>query len=109
MSNEEAMKEAAGEVPPEYRARVDKLMALDAEVISNVVQCSFLAGLQLAMRICRNRAEDIRSQGKMMTMAGNEADNCAGIIRLTQVEIGAGRMARPKFSKEELEEMDRIS
>jgi hypothetical protein len=35
--------------------------------------------------------------------------NCAAMIRFVQVEIGAGRMARPKFTKEELDEMDRIA
>ncbi len=109
MSNEDAMKEAASKLDPDYQARADKLIDSDPEALANIVQCAFLAGMQLSIRICRNRANDIRTAGKIMTMAGNEADNCAGIIRITQVEIGAGRMARPAFSKEELEEMDRIS
>jgi hypothetical protein len=96
------------EMPPELKDRLDTLAAIDMEAVSNLVQCAFLAGMQLAIRICRNRAADIREAGKIMTMAGNEADNCAGIIRIVQVEIGSGRSPRPKFTKEELEEMDRI-
>jgi hypothetical protein len=93
----------------EWKERINTLLEIDHDIIAKTVNVAFLAGMQLAMRLCRNRAEDIRSAGKIMTMAGNEADNCAGIIRICQVEIGSGRMERPKFTKEELEEMDRIS
>jgi hypothetical protein len=105
----EEMKEAAEQLPEEIKRRADAVLDLDKEMVAQIVHVSFIAGMQLCMRLCRNRAEDIRAVGKMMTMAGNEADNCAGIIRLTQVEIGSGRMARPTFTKEELEEMDQIS
>jgi hypothetical protein len=114
MTNEDAMKEAADRLPPEYKARMDKMLQEDPEALSNIVQCAFLAGMQLTMRLLRNRAKDLKEIGEnhtsyMPIIRENEVQNCVGIIRLCQVEIGAGRMARPKFSKEELEEMDRIS
>jgi hypothetical protein len=78
-------------------------------MVEGIINAAFVGGMELSMRLCSNRAEDIRAAGKIMTMAGNEADNCAGIIRICQVEIGSGRMAKPQFTNEELEEMDRIS
>jgi hypothetical protein len=65
-----------------------------------------VAGMELAMRICRNRAEDCRSL--RTDHHANEAENCAGIIRIVQVEIGAGRQHLPEFTLEEQEEMNRI-
>jgi hypothetical protein len=97
------------ELNPEMKERVDTLIAIDEPVLAGAVQCAFIAGMQLAIRVCRNRAADIRQAGKIMTMAGNEAETCASLIRIMQVEIGSGRSARPKLTKEELEEMDRIS
>lgn len=95
------------ELDPEYKERVDTLLAIDGEILAKAVQCSFLAGMQLAIRICRNRAGDCKVTGQA---AGEmEAQNCAGLIRICQVEIGSGRMGRPKFTEEELDEMDRIS
>lgn len=105
--SDEALKKAAERLPPEIKKRADALMDLDKGMISDIVQCSFLAGMQLAMRICKNRAKDWEMLGG--TMSPDQEDlMCAQLIRIMQVEIGAGRMARPEFTKEELEEMDRI-
>jgi hypothetical protein len=94
-------------IPEEVKEKVDLLLAIDAGAIGSIVQCSFIAGLELAMRICRNRASDCKTEG--WTIKEYEAFLCAQLIRNVQVEIGAGRMPRPTFTKEELEEMDRIS
>lgn len=94
-----------GELKEEWKKRTDALIEADDEMLSRIFQTAFIAGMQLSMRLCRNRAEDCKAIGK----DDGEAQNCAGIIRLCQVEIGSGRMQRPKFTKEELEEMDRIS
>lgn len=94
-------------LPQEVIDSVDMLMAIDVGTVGNIVQCSFIAGMELAMRICRNRASDCKEEG--WTIKEYEAFLCAQLIRNVQVEIGAGRMPRPKFTKEELDEMDRIS
>lgn len=99
--------EYKAKLPEKERERIDLLMAIDAGAIGNVVQCSFVAGMELAMRICRNRAKDCKEEG--WTIKEYEAFLCAQLIRNVQVEIGAGRMPRPQFTKEELDEMDRIS
>lgn len=94
-------------LPKKEKERVELLMAIDAEQIGQIVQCSFIAGMELALRICRNRAKDCKEEG--WTLKEYEAHTCAHLIRNVQVEIGAGRMPRPQFTKEELDEMDRIS
>lgn len=94
-------------IPEEVKERVDLLMSIDVGAVGNIVQCAFIAGMQLAMRICRNRARDCKENN--WTLKEYEAHTCAHLIRNVQVEIGAGRMPRPKFTKEELDEMDRIS
>jgi hypothetical protein len=99
--------EYKAKLPEKEKERVDLLIAIDAGAMGGVVQCSFIAGMQLAMRICRNRAKDCKENG--WTIKEYEALLCAQLIRNMQVEIGAGRMPRPKFTKEELEEMDRIN
>lgn len=106
MSEEDAaIREYADKLDPEYKWKAGKLIDADPETLSNIVQCAFLAGMQLCIRICRNRAGDCR----VSNQDDMEAENCAGLIRSVQVEIGAGRMPRPKFTKEELEEMDLIA
>jgi hypothetical protein len=69
-----------------------------------------IAGMELAMRICRNRAQDYRSMGSTDSLYGQTqaAETCAGCIRITQVEIGAGRMPLPEFTQLEQEEINRI-
>jgi hypothetical protein len=99
--------EYKAKLPEEYKERIDLLMAVDNLAVANIVQCAFIAGMELAMRICRNRAKDCKTEG--WTIKEYEAFLCAQIIRNVQVEIGAGRMPRPQFTKEELDEMDRIS
>lgn len=94
-------------LPDEIKEKVELLMAIDVGAVGSIVQCSFVAGMELAMRICRNRAKDCKEEG--WTIKEYEAYLCAQIIRNAQVEIGAGRMARPQFTKEELDEMDRIA
>ena len=95
------------ELPQEVKDNVNLLISIDEEAVGNIVHCAFIAGLQLAMRICRNRAAHCKAEG--WTIKEYEAFYCAKLIRDIQVEIGAGRMKRPKFTKEELDEMDRIS
>jgi hypothetical protein len=97
------------QLDPEIKARADALMLSDKDMLAKIVHTSFLAGMQMAMRICRNRAKDARELSMTTTNVEMEAETCAGLIRICQVEIGSGRMARPKFTKEELDEMDRIS
>jgi hypothetical protein len=73
--------------------------------IATIALCSFVAGMQLAIRICRNRAEDCKRMGK----DDQEALVCEGLIRICQVEIGTGKMPLPRFSEEEQEELNRIA
>jgi hypothetical protein len=94
-------------LPEKERERIDLLMSVDVGAVGNIVTCSFVAGMELAMRICRNRAKDCKENN--WTLKEYEAFTCAQLIRNVQVEIGAGRMQRPQFTKEELDEMDRIS
>lgn len=84
---------------------VDLLMSIDHQTIGTIVQCSFVAGMELAMRICRNRALELEE----WPIKQYEARICSSLIRNAQVEIGAGRMPRPQFTKEELDEIDHIS
>jgi len=73
----------------------------------NVKHKEFIEGMELAIRICRNRAEDYGGDlSKPMCQA---AETCAGLIRLVQVEIGSGRQPLPVFTVEETDEIDRIS
>lgn len=65
-----------------------------------------IAGMELAMRICRNRAQDYG--GDLAEPKCQAAETCAGVIRIVQVEIGAGRQPLPEFTIEEQEEMNRI-
>ena len=67
---------------------------------------SFVYGMQLSMRICRNISEDIREKTKKDQ--ANDADNCAGVIRLLQVEIDSGRFKFEGFTPQEVEEVERI-
>ena len=77
-----------------------------------------IAGMELAMRICRNRASDrmkLWTQSKRDSRASNinaggqsEALICADMIRVVQVEIGSWRMKLPEFTLEEQDEINRI-
>lgn len=106
------VKEAVDKAAAECTSRFPVSLGVrDFDFIPAIQQCaleSFVAGMSLAMRICRNRAEDIRSAGKIMTMAGNEADNCVGVIRIVQVEIATGRSQIPGFTYDEIDEIRRI-
>lgn len=68
---------------------------------------TLIEGMELAMRVCRNRHQDCMIIGQ--TIRANEATVCEAIIRLVQVEIGSGRMPLPTFTPSEINEMDRIS
>ena len=91
------------ELDPELQERVDTLIAMDQPLMAKAITSSFIAGMQLAIRLCRNRAEDCERMGKPDQR--QEALVCEGLIRIVQVEIGAGRMPRPQLTEEELEEM----
>lgn len=68
---------------------------------------AFLEGMEMAMRICRNRAQDLG--GNLDEPGPQHCETCAGVIRIVQVEIGAGRAPYPAFTKEEIDEIERIS
>lgn len=71
---------------------------------------SFIMGMEFAMRVCRNRYADLESIGGKWEDPGPQAvATCIGMLRLVQVEIGAGRMPLPQFTREEIEEMERIA
>lgn len=93
------------ELTKEEKRRAEALVDFDPGAVQAILMTGFIAGMELAMRLCRNRAEDLR----LMDKDPLEADTCAGLIRICQVEIGAGRMKRPDFTKEEMDEMDRIA
>lgn len=103
----EQYKEYSNKLPSEVKARADALVHADIEMVNNIVQSSYVAGMQMAIRVCRNRANDCEVTGQKA--AEMEAQNLAGLIRIIQVEIGSGRMQRPPFTKEELDELERIS
>lgn len=76
-----------------------------------------LQGMTLAMRIVRNRAEDLRNMHKEASekLTGycyqgeaQEAENIAAIIRLSQVSLGNGMIAFPELTEAELDEINRI-
>jgi hypothetical protein len=68
-----------------------------------------VAGMELAMRICRNRAEDLEQSRTFDRQAAiNASQMCALLIRNVQVELGAGRQPLPEFTIEEQDEMNRI-
>lgn len=63
-----------------------------------------LEGMQLAQRICRNRAEDVRDNPSRMM----EAEICAESIRLVQVGIGNGSMPFGELTADEQDAIGRI-
>jgi len=69
---------------------------------------TFIEGMELAMRICRNRAKDC-SDLFDDTARSNEAEICSLLIRSVQVQIGAGRQPMPVFTQDEIDEIERIS
>lgn len=73
---------------------------------------SFVLGMELAMRIVRNRGEDIKQmRGREMNETEiMEAATTAAMIRLVQVEIGSGRMPVPnEWTADEIDEVGRIA
>lgn len=69
-----------------------------------------LEGLSIAMRICRNRAEDLRHTEQPLSPA-EASEICASTIRFVQVQIGAGGMGwqeLSRLSREESMELWRI-
>lgn len=81
---------------------------------------AFVEGMELAMRICRNRCVDCEANSKsvkngnwkigqeLWRQRSDEADMCAEVIRIVQVQIGAGQMPMPTFTVAELDEINRI-
>lgn len=76
-----------------------------------------LQGMTLAMRITRNRAEDLNSMHRQASEARTgacyqaeeqEAHNIAALIRLMQVQLGNGAMEFPELTAAELDEINRI-
>lgn len=78
-----------------------------------------LEGMEMARRICRNRARDLDPHidaaqavgGDMLppVVRQNEAETCAEVIRTIQVAIGSGRMDFGDLTQEEKEELSRIA
>lgn len=73
---------------------------------------SFILGMELAMRIARNRKEDLAvthsDYPKALSLVRNQIETLIGCIRIVQVEIGAGRMPLPEFTPDEIDEVERI-
>jgi hypothetical protein len=76
---------------------------------------SFILGMEMALRIIRNRRKDIAAlQGKedLEDPQQQAVATCEGVVRLVQVEIGSGRMRPPypsEWSPEEIDEVERIA
>lgn len=62
-----------------------------------------LEGMELAMRICRTRAMDANNMASW-----HYAGECAELIRIVQVQIGAGAIPFPELTKDEQMELARI-
>jgi hypothetical protein len=70
----------------------------------------FILGMELALRIVRNRARAFEEQGiPLSEQPHQEAACCDACIRLVQVEIGSGRQSLPEFTSDEIEEVERIA
>jgi len=98
------------ELTKEQQTKVERMLKLvdqDPSTMAHVFDTALVAGMELAMRICRERARWEVKTGAC-TKGKPEGEICANLIRLNQVEIGAGRMPRPSFSKDEIDEMNRI-
>lgn len=67
---------------------------------------SFILGMEFAMRICRNEADNHKVRNPLRA---TEAELCSAIIRIVQVEIGSGRSPLPEFTDDEIKEVERIS
>lgn len=76
-----------------------------------------LQGMTLAMRIARNRANDLHTMHRQASEQRNgasyqveeqEAHNVAAMIRLMQVSLGNGTLEFPELSADELDEINRI-
>lgn len=79
----------------------------------DICKDSFIAGMELAMRICRNRKTDIENlrsldYPKVAALVQNQIEICIFGIRQVQVEIGSGRMPLPEFTEDEKDEIERI-
>lgn len=76
---------------------------------------SFILGMEFAMRICRNEASNhkgdpfVYGHTDSRAARATEADLCASLIRIVQVEIGSGRSPLPEFTPDEIDEVERIS
>jgi hypothetical protein len=68
---------------------------------------SLILGMELAMRIIRNRAADQKDLAHWDDE--QECQNLVGMIRIVQVEIGSGRMPVPSnWTPDEIDEVERI-
>lgn len=63
-----------------------------------------IEGMTMAMRICRNRAEDVKDN----LNRSMEAAALAEIIRMVQVQIGSARQLFGPLTEDELDEIRRI-
>jgi hypothetical protein len=70
-----------------------------------------LEGMSMAMRVARNRAEDVGgldANNSTNQLRENEAQTVAAMIRMLQVAFGNGTMRFDDFSDEEIDEILRI-
>lgn len=104
------VKEAVDKAATECTSRFPVSLGVrDFDFIPAIQQCaleSFIAGMSLAMRICRNRAQDLG--GDLGNLGPQTAETCAGMIRIVQVEIATGRAGIPGFTYDEIDEIRRI-
>lgn len=78
---------------------MEKLTPLECERFLGRIE-----GMEMSMRICRNRAEDIKDSLNRST----EAAVCAEIIRMCQVQFGSGKSRFGELTEDELAEINRI-
>jgi hypothetical protein len=84
-----------------------------AAEINADIRKSFILGMELAMRICKNRQADLAvthsDYPKALNLVKNQIDTLIGCIRIVQVEIGSGRSEVPNnWSQDEIDEVERI-
>lgn len=101
-------KEEYDKLPTKFKQELHLLVLQYPELIEQIVMSAFIAGMELSIRICRNRAKEYGERSRLFDRERG-AQSCAAVIRNVQVEIGSRRMQRPEFTNEEMEEMDRIS
>jgi hypothetical protein len=101
------------EVPPSARFKLANRDIEEAVVMMDhppVHRSCFILGMELAMRIVRNRARDLKETVHNGCDCHDDLETVVGMIRIVQVEVGSGRMEMPPmWTEEEIDEVRRIS